>query len=321
VLLAVNEDFWMKDLPEEVRKDLWVYCQQNVRYIEYQIIQEASSRAIALEMGTIDVADSIQSADIEAFQSNPDITVVKLPVDPPVAMVFNCNEVSPTSDENLRKAICTAINNAEIAAGLSIPAYAVYGINPNMYDAPADWLTGREYYDYSLDKVKEYLAASNYGGEELVLMYNSIPAHDGSAIMIQSQLKAAGINVKLYSADMSVLITDQYDASKWDMRFQILGGGSYLSATIKYFASKDHMNDLNGLQVMLIEDTELDELFDALDKDNSEANIDAWDDYFTYDKCYGYGIVGYYDQTACRSDVIVALGSHNAICPNACTFA
>ena len=320
-VFEVNEDFWMKALPEDVRADLWVYCSQNVKEIEYQVIQDASSRAIALEMGTISAADSLDATDVAAFANNPDISPILLPVTPAVPILFNCSDESFCSDINLRMAICYAIDNAAIADGVGCPAYPVYSLQPNMYDAPAEWTSGREYYDYSAAKAQEYLDKSSYNGELLTLLYTaSSVAFSDTAILLQSQLKKLNINIDLRCVEQSVNQVDQYDPTAWDMRMDQFGGGSYCINTYKRFWSGDNFGVLQGKGITLIEDATLDELFVAMDADSNPETIAAFESYLTYDQCYSYGMIGFYNQTASRSSVNATLGDKGTLMPNAFTF-
>lgn len=318
VVLEADEDFWMVKNGIELSKwDL-----QNVKELEYQIIQDASSRAIALEMGTIDLADSLDAADVDAFASNPDITPVLQPQDPPIAYLYNCSDDSPFADVNLRKAVAYALDNDAIAEALAVPAYAVYAVAPRMWDAPDEWLDGRDYYNYDPEKAAECLAESSYNGESLKLMYTSSTAVDGAVIMIQQQLKEVGINVELLNLDMTITMLYQYETDQWDFRLITLGGGNYTPQVLKWFWSGEvtaHFD--NNETLMMVPDAKLDALYEAVLADNSEENINAWDDYFTYEMCYGYGICCYSNQTACRTGInIVMGGSQNTPLPNASTF-
>jgi len=117
--------------------------------------------------------------------------------------------------------------------------------------------------------------------------------------------------------EQSVATASRTDPTKFDIMMETFGGGSYLNATLKRFWTGDNEKEYKGLNIMLVEDKKLDELFLALDKDNSAANIKAWDDWFPYEQCYAYGICCYYDQTACRSYIEPALGTRYVLCPNA----
>ena len=327
VTLVANEDYWMKHIPDQqwLADNNYATGFQNVREIEYQIIQDAGSRAIALEMGTVDAVDSMNAADVDYFIQNPDLGVipVELPQDPPVAFYFDCNEASPCSDVKLRQAICYAIDNAAVAEGLEFPAQPAYGMQPRMYDAPESWTTGegRDYYTYNVETAKALLAESSYNGETLTIMYMNQPAITDAVILVQDALKQVGITVDLLPADISVLNDYKLDFTKWDMMFDIMGGGNYLSTTLKKFWTEDSASTMNGLQVTGILDSYLDELFVALKDDTNDATISAWDEYFTDEMCYGYALCLYSNQTACQADVnCVITGAQRNITPQAFTF-
>lgn len=324
LVLEANEDFWMKDLPEDVREGLWYYNYQNVGEIVYTVITDASQRAIALEMGTVDAIDSILDVDLKAFESNSDITPVQMLQRPPVPVLFNCSDTSPCSDINLRMAICTAINNAEVAAGVGDFAFPVYAFEPNQIDSPTEWMEGREYYDYSETEAKKLLEDSGYNGETLTLMYvgtSTGVSYEEVAIVVKAQLAKIGISVELKMVDQSVNEVDRFVDEAWDLRMDQFGGGDYYVNVMKSFTSEGYETDLQGKNLMLVEDAKLDELFKTMESDPSAANIEAFDDYFTYEMCYGYGIIGYYLRTAQRSNVQAALGDRGTyLVPNAFTF-
>lgn len=327
VVLEANEDFWMNNITDEawLEANDYVTNYQNVKTVDIQIIQDAASRAVALEMGTVDAVDSLNAADVANFLAKPDLGCkgVTLPVKPPVSWYFNCSEDSPLNDVNLRKAICYALDNAAITEGLGVPAYEVYGIQPNMYDAPASWLDGREYYDYDLEKAKQLVAESSYDGTPLVMMYGSgQSAFEAACVMMQSQLKEIGVAVELLPAEMTVMKEYRTDTTKWDMLMDTFGGGDYLVATLKRFWTEDSAKEMNGKQVTGIVDTKLDELYVALKDNGTQEDFEAWDNYFTYEQCYGYAICGFYNQSACRADINpVLVGNQNQLIAGAFTFA
>ena len=323
-VMEADENFWMRSLPEETRNELWVYCYQNIKEIEYQVIKDASSRAIALEMGTIVATDAISEIDIEAFKDNPDVSPVEIVQAPPVPVIFNAGEDSACQDVNLRKAICYAIDNASLAAGIGDYTYQIYGFQPNLYDSPAEWLTGREYYDYNLETAKEYLEKSNYSGEALTLLYcgSTSAAYDAAAVLLQSQLEKAGITVTLLRVDSAVNEVLRFQGTEWDMRMDMVGGGDYMVQTYKYFYSGTYEAALGGKTTFLVEDETLDSLFEAWDADpENMERMTEYDDYFTYEQCYAYGVIGYNLLTACRSNVNVVLGDRGTyLVANAFTF-
>ena len=297
VILEVNEDYW--GAKAGVNNP---FAAQNFKTITYEIIQDASSRAIALEMGTVDLCDNMEALDIKNLDTNQ-FNLIDCPVRPPVAIVLNANEDSILQNKELRQAILYGLDNAAISASLGLPSSPVYGLQPAMVDAPSSWSSGREYYDYNPDKTAELLEQAGYSGEEITLMYVSSTVTDAAAIQIQSQLKKVGIAIKLDSVDQTTAMQYQYDPAKWDIRIATLGGGAYMSQTVKSWWSGDviqHVPEGSGWNFSLTADAELDALYEALRDDPTEANINAWAEHFD-EQAFGYAICSYALQTACTN--------------------
>lgn len=313
VVLRVNENYWGNNVPDHNDP----MEAQNFETITYKIIPDASSRAIALEMGTVDVCDAMAAVDIDHVDTSK-YNLITLPQRPPLSFVMNASEDSVLNSLELRQAILYGLDNAGIAASLAVPATPVYGLQPAMVDAPKSWTEGgRDYYNYNPEKAAELVKASGYNGEEIVLMYVSSTATDGGAIAIQSQLKDLGINIKLWTVDQTTAMQYQYDQTQWDIRLATLGGGAYLSQTAKTWWSEDIKQHVDGgKNSSMVADAKLDELYVALKNDASEANINAWAEYFD-GMAYGYSVCSYANQTACAGDlqsgVLTSMGS---IIPN-----
>lgn len=326
VLLEANEDFWMKNITDEawLAANDYATNYQNAHYINIQIIQDAASLAVALEMGEVDAVNTLNAADVQNFINNPDLGCksFNMKVNPPIAWYYNVSENSQCNDINLRKAICYALDNASISQGMSLPGYQVYGMQPNMYDAPAEWKSGREYYDYNIETARELLAQSSYDGSPLVFMYGSgVSTFEDVGVMMQAALKEIGITVELLPADNAVLNSYKADLSCWDMAVETLGGGNYCSATLKKWWTEDGAKTMGGVSSLGIIDEKLDDLYVTLKAEPTAENINAWDQYFTYDMCYGYAVCCYYNQSACRADVNpVMVGAQNTLVPGAFTY-
>ncbi len=323
---VANPDYWMKNIDDDewLAENFYAINCQNVREIEYDIIQDASTRAMALEMGDVCAIDTANAADIDAYLNDPSFGIgpVRKKVNAPLAFYFNCNEASAFSDINLRMAVCYALDSEGIAGGINYPAYAVYGPQPNMFDAPESWTTGegRDYYAYNADLAKEYLDKTDYAGETLTIMYVDQSAITDLVIMMQSQLREIGIDVSLQPLEATTLDSYRSQYDQWDIICDIQGGGNYCANTLKKFWSGDY-TDSNGNTVLGIVDDELDQLYINVRDDGSPETIEAWDQYFTYDNCYGMAVARYFEQTACLDSVnAVVVGTQNMLNPGAFTF-
>lgn len=321
-IFEANEDYWFNKIDDEawLAENDYIWSYQNFKEIRCDVISDASARAIALENGAVDACTQMSIVDVKNYAGDPSFTTIDLPVTPPVAFYFNLTDNSLCSDVNLRQAICYAIDNAGVAAGLDVPAFTAYGIQPRMYDAPEDWTTGRDYYEYNIEKAKECLSKSNYNGEPLTVMFTDQDQRVPAWVLVQAMLNEVGINIEMKVVEMSVMQSDRYDFEKWDIISDTFGGGSYLPNTLKKWWSQDVSNDLNGKNVCGVEDPELDRLYEDVLNVHDDASIEAWDQYFTFDQCIGYGICNINNQTAASSKYIPATaGTQNQLCPGAFT--
>ncbi len=325
-IFEVNEDYWYEKIDDEkwLEENDCFATYHNFKEIRCDVISDASARAIALENGSVDGCDSMNAVDIQNYVANPDmgIKAVDIPVNPPVSLWFNCSENSLCSNIDLRMAICYAIDNAAVADALDVPAYPVYGLQPRMYDAPKEWTTGREYYNFNQAKAKELLEKAGYNGEELIIEFGDGDQRVPSFTLIQAQLAEVGINLTTRVVERNSE-TPNNVFTGWDMKSATMGGGSYCANTIKRFWSTEYALSIgDGYSVLCIQDPELDRLYEAVLADNSEENIKAWDQYFTYDKCYAYAVCCIYKQTAISTKYNAALfGNQNSLCPGAFSLA
>lgn len=322
-ILEANEDYWFNKIDDEEwlaeNDGVWTY--QNFKEIRCDVIPDASARAIALEKGSVDACTSMNIQDVKQYVGNPDYTVIDVPVNPPVAFYFNLTENSVCSDVNFRKAVCYAIDSAGVAAGLDVPAFAVFGIQPRMFDSPESWISGegRDYYNFDRDKAKEYLDKSAYAGETVEVLFTDMDQRQDAWILIQSQLREVGINIQLKSVESAAMQTLKYDFTEWDIMSDTFGGGSYIPNVVKRWSSEDDKT-LNGKNCTGVEDAELDALYQNLLNNYSQEAIEEWDQYFTFDNCIGYAVCCFNNQTASSGKYYpVVSGNQYQLTPNAFT--
>lgn len=309
VILEADENYWgiavgLTDPNSEYYNPLVV---QNFKTITYKVIQDASSRAIALDMGTVDVVDSLEATDLANLDTER-FNLIDLPQRPPVAFVLNASGNGPggsiMTNQAFRQAICYALDNAAIAEKLGIPTTLAYSIQPNQVDTPDSWKNERDYYNFDLEKCADLLEEAGYNGETITLMYVSDTVANTVATYMQSQLKAAGISLEPLQLDQTTANEYQYDATKWDLRLATLGGGAYVAQTIKAWWSEDVAQHFsNGENSSCVADEELDALYVKVNADSvTTEDIEAWGEYFD-EKAYGYAICSYSNQTACSNEL------------------
>lgn len=125
------------------------------------------------------------------------------------------------ADEKMRQAVNAALNMEEIMQA-SFVNEAMYSLDNGFLSTDqVSWATeaGADSYNQNdPERAKELLAEAGYDGEEIVLMVTrDYDYHYNAAIVTQSQLEAAGFNVKLDVYDWATVIGNLDDTTKWNM--------------------------------------------------------------------------------------------------------
>lgn len=126
-------------------------------------------------------------------------------------MGINCEAIK---DVNLRKAIGYAIDKNLIVENLLFDQAKVASspIVPGIqdYNPPQGLL-------FSIDSAKVTLSKSNYKGETLKIYVSDMPNSEQIGLIIQSDLKKAGINTEIIKLDFNTLISRIFSKERPDM--------------------------------------------------------------------------------------------------------
>lgn len=215
---TAREDFWQTDENYLCARD-----RANVKTINYVILAESSQRTMALEQKSIDMCSEISNEDIGEFREggaySGDYWTYGVPDNLSLLIFCNCDSSRLTSNKDLRTAIFYAINAETILQSV----YNGNGTNPKSISPT--WGTGYaasvdsedNYYNYSVDKAKEYLEKAGYNGEELTILTEATGNVANSAVLVQAFLSAAGINAKIQSVDSTILQATYTNPDGWDI--------------------------------------------------------------------------------------------------------
>lgn len=281
--LEYREDYWDKDNDHPA-------LQNNVKTATYTIITEASQQQIALETGTVDCIESLTSSLVPAFSDNASYGNIVSPSGNGLQMYFSGDASRPCGkSEDLCKAIayCIDINGVIVAAyeGLASPMHCgasemLVGYNPEWNDEP--------YFEYDVEKAKEYLAASGYNGEELVLLATAGGGNDRLAQVLQSYMSAIGINCKLDLVDAALFASSRFDGSQYDMILVQAGGVTITN----WWGVRFDMNAYEkGDGTARRDETLTNMIYNAWSVEGySKESIDEIH-YYLMDHCYVYGLV------------------------------
>ena len=293
--------------------------QANVDKITFSIIPETSSLVMALESGDVDAAYFIPVSDISKFQG-ADFNVTESPRDLAEVILFNCDASSPCSDQKLRQAICTAIDNQVVLnqvfngkGGLC----KTFG-SPLFGDYNKAW-DSQDYYEFSVDAAKALVAESSYAGQKLKIMTDTAPDHVKEAQILQNMLKAAGIDSEIKEYDGALFNSNRFDPSTFDFYLTSKSSFDYVTSVWKFsFDSATY----KGQTVNFYKDAKLDELLSKalISETHTTENIDAVHQYLKeiaigYGMCYGVNLF------AAKSHIkTLALDFKSRIVPGACEY-
>ncbi len=294
---TVRDDYWQTD-PQYL-------CAKNTATVDpliFKVINDASTIAIALENGEIDFSVNIGEADRGNFidddaNAREGYTIKQVPNASLIRISFNCSELSPCQDINLRKAIATCIDSAACAysAQLNYGHMATNLINPSYLDATDALLVREDYYDYDVEKAKEYLEQSSFNGETIRVLVQPNDNCTSSAVLIQAYARELGIDMELMEYDNAVFGDYLHSNDGKDYDMVIFGLNSTYGYTWKGLAELDIGSFNNGLNQLAIYDDTLQTLYNAAASSttNSEETVSELIDYVT-DQCYEYALF-YYD--------------------------
>lgn len=230
-VLKRNEDYWQK--PELCCSV--AHNQGNVDTINIEFIGDDNMRYMALENGET-FNYKVNSNNIGDFMEGGkhygEYTVIYERNSGRYGVSFNVSGQAPSgivNDVNFRKAVFYAIDGPGIIKALGeYGCYQVHGeagVTARGYNPEWDTKTDNYYAVYDTALAKEYLDKTDYNGEELIFLVQSGQQKgETAAQIIQQELDAIGIKVKLMPLEMSVLQPTKNDFTQWDMWFFMWAG-------------------------------------------------------------------------------------------------
>jgi peptide/nickel transport system substrate-binding protein len=198
--------------------DGWAgYKAPGVEQLYFWIVPEAVTRMAGLETGQYDINYNLGTYDMPRITAMGDaVETVKYQAGT-VAFVFDKRE-GPARDLYFRKAVNAVIDIDDILQSVYGEFYergASY-----MDDTQPYWksLAGSEHYNQKNPELaKEYLAKSNYKGEPFVILTMPMGNMEASALVMQQQLAAIGINSKITSVDWATMMAYSNDPLRFDI--------------------------------------------------------------------------------------------------------
>lgn len=233
---------------------------KNVEFILYN--NAATSAAMALENGEVDVLTTVASTDYSRLEQSDKVQFVSTPGTMVDFLMFGMKDDSPFVDENLRLAVAYAIDKEAVLMGAREGNGQVANTIVPSYSTGVEGYTAPQ---YDPEKAKEYLKKAGYpDGLELTVSCSSTDSYYKPMEIVQSQLAEVGIKCNVEKMDNNAWFEDIFRLGKYP--FQVVSFSSEIADIDYYYEMfvSDGGENFGGVNV-----PELDEAYKA-----SRATID-----------------------------------------------
>lgn len=223
--------------------------------IYFDVVTDTATRIAGVQSGQYDIAEEIPADNYEELSQDSNL---KMDVENGGTLNLFLNTTKGImADQNMRQAILAALNCDDILL-------ASYG-NADLYQANAGWCipsdtqwgtdAGKEYYNQNNpEKAKELLAKAGYNNEKIVLVTTEdYPEMYNSTLVVQEQLKNAGINAEVETYDFATFMEKRSNPETFDM---FITSNSYnmlpiqLSVLDKGWAGLDRQEVTDGINAI-----------------------------------------------------------------------
>lgn len=268
--------------------------------IDIRIVKEASARAAGIESGDFDAVEEIPTKAAARLKDVDGLEVLMQENFTIPIMLPNMDK-APTNNLKVRMAIQAALNMEDIMEVATDGAYSLqpgfqYPGNPSYTEA------GKDRYNMADPELaKKYLEEAGYDGEELIIMTNTDYSYMyNSALMVNEQLKAIGMNTKLFVTDWpTTREVRKNQPENWNFYYTGWGTGPSLGP-------RDAIKDTQPTKVDGEIDETMQEMWERMQTEpTAEGRLEAFTDIsqYLYDQVYQYKFGDMHRFQVVRSDV------------------
>lgn len=271
-ILTKNPHYWDGDVPYE--------------RVEIPVIDDANTRAMALQSGEVDIAVNISSSDLALFEGDDRFNISSIASLRTVLSFMN--QEGPLKDIRVRQAVLKGLNLESYASDLLNDTFVAgkAPIPPSM-DYGFDELV--DHNTYQPDEAKALLAEAGYtdtdgdgfvdkNGEKLTLryvIYDSRAELPILATATQADLQKIGIDVQIETYEYTTLLdmqeTGDYDLLIWNVITANTGDPEHYLK--EYW--KTHTDANKNANTAGYSNSEVDALLDQLSSEFDEATRKA----------------------------------------------
>jgi peptide/nickel transport system substrate-binding protein len=186
--------------------------------IYYRFVSDPSTRLAGLQTGEYDVANALPADNFAQLEADPNIDTVVGDVGTN-AVIFN-KRAGLMANPLMRQAVNAALDIEAIqVAAFSSPEF--FRLNGALaMDEQSPWYTTAGLQNYNVhdpERARELLAEAGYAGEQVrILTTREYADHYNSAVVVEAQLRAAGINAQLVVIDWASVLQNRTDPNAYE---------------------------------------------------------------------------------------------------------
>ncbi|HSE96096.1 MAG TPA: ABC transporter substrate-binding protein [Methylomirabilota bacterium] len=178
-----------------------------VETVDFIPIVDPSVRSAAVERGDVDIAIELSAEDVARLRRVAGVVVAAKPGNSFQDLRFGFKRGAFRDNVKLRQAVAFALDKEEIAKAVTVGLGkgAPAGIPPGTpFFGPVH--AQDPYAKPNVARAKQLLAEAGYKGEEIILSAHLVPDQIAqAAVVMQGQLQAAGMNVKVKTLESAAL--------------------------------------------------------------------------------------------------------------------
>ena len=214
------------------------YKQACLDTVTFRIVTEPGARVAGLQTGELQAVEDIPAKSLPDLKADPNITILPLK-NWWIQIALPNTSAPPTDNVMFRRAVQAALDMDEIMDAASDGNYTLnvgfqYPNQPDYTDA------GKETYNIKDPELaKKLLGQSGYAGEPVILLTDKdYPPMYNSALVMQQELQAVGINAQMKVVDWPTSVQMSQSESGWNFFFTGWGTQPALGglATMQFFA-------------------------------------------------------------------------------------
>ncbi len=181
--------------------------------MQIMYIADTTARTLALLSGDVHMIEGVRSPGWVPSMQQRNSALLFDVASPGSFFTISMNlKIKPFDDVRVRQAIAYLINRDEIVAAMAPASLRTYGLNPPSYlgGFNKDTIPEAVRYDYNPEKAKQLLSDAGFPkGFSFTADTSQREDYSSVMLMIQEQLRAGGIDMKLNIKDHTAFHADQ----------------------------------------------------------------------------------------------------------------